>query len=149
MNNTIKKHIESERVRGIKNRERAKKVKEYHQKILESGNIADVSETDVMELFSDDRSYSSLLNELKDLRIGSAPSSGRKTPLTLPQIDLTSSRHVVPNSSRMAAVHENAPALTSSRKLISMSTALGGKIKRFGEADIKRKKKKRKKKRKN
>ena len=140
MNSTIKKHIEKERVREIKNRERAKQIKQYHQAILEAGTLPDVTETDVMELFTDDRSYSSLLNELKELRLGSAPTTGRKTPLTLPQINATSSR---PRDAPPGASGSK-PALTSRRTLISMSTELGGKMKRFGEADVKRKKKKRK-----
>ena len=145
MNDVINRHIETERIRAIKERERAKKIRDYHRKILDQGQLVDVSENDVFELFEDDRSFSSLVSELRALRLSKSRDTGpagRRTPTALPRITSASGGLV---SGGLSAMGSNAtlPSLKH-RSLMSMATKLGGKAKDFGTADVKKKKKKRK-----
>ena len=141
-NDVINGHIEKERNRAIKERERAKKIREYHRKILDQGQIADVSEAEIFELFEDDRSFSSLVSELRALRLSKTrdvSTALRRTPSALPPLNATAGGMV--GSGRFGAAQESLPPPVKHRPLMSMATQLGAKSKAFGTADVKKKKK--------
>ena len=153
MNKTIREHIEKERIRDIRERERAKRVRDYHRKILEAdGGITGITEEEVSELFSDDRSFSSVLAEIRALKQGVARGGGDGsfsdgTPrFFLPNIDSSRGARRTPDGGFVAKTKpgEFPGVVKSKTKLMSMATELGAKPKAFGTAAIEKRKKKKK-----
>lgn len=153
---SVKSQVDKDRTEVIREKERKKKIKDYHKKILaqttipEEGEYQDDPQGDGLSI-SDSRSIKSIVGLLRtasglsmrgggivqDTReVRSSISTPRSTPV-LPPLNLANvGVFTLPGSSR------SQPSPHTGTKLMSMSGNLGGKVKEFGAHSAKKRKKK-------
>ena len=156
---TVKDQLEKDRIEAIKERERRRKIQIYHKKILSQAVIPEDQAQEMKEAISamsdnDTQSLQGMIENLKRFNVSSASlkdqrsistvTSPRKaTPILPPLTGSLKGEGVV--SSGMMNVKPGGEVIPR-KGIISMSGALGGKVKPFGAQNTKIKRTKRKKK---